>query len=95
MIALDENGNFDVDANNHLKLASNNPAQNYQSECRCLQGTYAMDQSYGLNPVVWELSQSVRDRCADIYRIGIKYMTVQSVLYDQTNDVYSIIAQGR
>lgn len=93
MIALDENGNFVVDANNHLKETTTPADQNFMSECRCMQGTYAMDPSYGLNPVVWELSQSPRDRCADLYRIGIKYTPVQSVLYNSETGDYSIIAQ--
>lgn len=90
MIALDDNGNFLVDGNGHLTASTNPPLQNFKSETRCIQQTYAIDPTYGRNVLVWTLSQSPSDRCSDLFRIGSKYLAVQSVLYDDTKQIFQV-----
>ena len=80
MIAIDDNGNF-VMSGGKLTATSQPEQQAYKAECRCMQGTYAFDTLYGLNPLVWQLSQSINDRISDLYRIGYKYLVVNSVVY--------------
>ena len=82
MIAIDDNGNFEIDSSNHLKAAKNPPAQNLKAEVRCIQDTWTPDPTFGRNTLLWTLSQSVGDRCSDLIRIGQKYMTVNSVSYN-------------
>ena len=92
MIAIDDNGNFVVTATNHLTTTATSPAQNFKAEVRCIQGTWAPDQTFGRNTLIWTLSQSVGDRCADLIRIGTKYMTVIAVSYDPQTQQYSVQA---
>jgi hypothetical protein len=90
MIGLDDNGNFLVDSNGRLLPSPNPPLQNFKSEVRCIQQTYAIDETYGRNVLVWTLGQSVSDRISDLYRIGLKYMPVQTVTYSEQNKKYEI-----
>jgi len=92
MIALDDNGNFVVDANNHLTAVAVPAQQNFKAEVRCIQQTWIPDPTFGRNVLIWTLSQSPSDRCADLSRIGTKYMTVNSVVYDTQTQKYSIQA---
>lgn len=80
MIAIDDNGNF-VMSGGKLTQTSTPEQQAYKAECRCMQGTYAFDTLFGLNPLVWQLSQSINDRISDLYRIGYKYLIVNSIVY--------------
>lgn len=80
MIALDDNGNF-VLSGGKLTNTTTPALQYFKSECRCVQGGYAADTLYGRNPIVWELSKSVDDRINDLYRIGYKYLAVNSIIY--------------
>ena len=88
-IALTDNGNFDT-RNGRLTQAQNPPLQYYKSEVRCIQETYAVDRTFGRNVLVWNLSQSVSDRAADLLRIGEKYMPVKSVTYNSELQEYNI-----
>lgn len=90
MIGLDDNGNFEVGTNGNLKLSQFPSIQNAKSELRCTQGTWFMDEFFGRSPLVWELSQSVRDRSLDIRRIAEKYASVLSVDYDTVSQTYTI-----
>ena len=90
MIGLDDNGNFLTDINGHLAMSANPPLQNFKSEVRCIQQTYFIDETYGRNVLVWTLSQSPSDRCGDLYRIGQKYMAVQSVTYNSETKEYQV-----
>lgn len=94
MLALDNNGNFVVDTSNHLTATSVPLEQNFKSEVRCIQETWVPDSTFGRNTLVWTLSQSISDRCLDLTRIGTKYMTVQSVMYDSVTKEFAIQAQG-
>jgi len=87
MIALDDNGNI-VFQNGKIAETTNAPLQYYKSECRCVQGNYVADSTYGRNPIVWELSQSIDDKISDLYRIGFKYLSVNSIIYQ--NGVFVI-----
>lgn len=87
MIAIDNNGNLVIE-DGKLSNTSNLPLQSFKAECRCVQGSYDLDSLYGRNPIVWELSKSVDDRIADLYRIGYKYLVVNSIVYQ--NGVYVI-----
>jgi len=82
MIAIDENGNF-VMVNNKLSSTSNLPLQSFKAECRCEQGTYVADSLFGRNPIIWQISQSPNDRIDDLYRIGYKYLAVNSITYKE------------
>lgn len=88
-IALTDNGNFDV-KDGRLTRAQNPPLQNFKSEVRCIQETYPVNPTFGRNVLVWELSQSPQDRCADIFRIGEKYMPVKSVFYETETKTYQV-----
>jgi len=88
-IALTDNGNFLL-KDGKLTAAQNPPLQYFKSEVRCIQETYAVDPTFGRNVLVWNLSQSVGDRCSDLYRIGEKYMPVKSVTYDSELQEYNI-----
>lgn len=92
MIAIDDNGNFEVDASNHLKASTYPAAQNFKAETRCVQGTWIPDPTFGRNTLIWTLSQSPSDRCEDLTRIGSKYLTVLSVSYDEATQKYSVEA---
>lgn len=87
MIAIDDNGNF-VTSGGKLTLTNNLPQQSFKAECRCVQGGYSADSLYGRNPIIWELSKSVDDRISDLYRIGYKYLAVNSIIYQ--NGVFII-----
>lgn len=89
-IALDDNGNFLLGDNGNLSESQNPPLQYFKSEVRCIQETYAVDTTYGRNVLVWNLSQSVGDRCSDLYRIGEKYMPVKSVTYSNELKTYQV-----
>lgn len=87
MIALSDNGDF-IMVGGKLSTTKTPEQQAYKAECRCTQGTYAVDPLYGRNPIVWSISQSVNDRISDLYRIGYKYLSVNSIVY--ANGVYKI-----
>ena len=89
MIGLTDNGNFAI-KNGRLTTAQNPPLQNFKSEVRCIQETYAVDRTFGRNVLVWNISQSPSDRCADLLRIGQKYMPVKSVVYNRELQEYNI-----
>jgi hypothetical protein len=89
-IALTDDGNF-LTKNGRLTTAQNPPFQNYKSEVRCIQNTYPPDLTFGRNTLVWTLSQSVRDRCADLVRIGDKYLPVKSVTYNTERQEYQVL----
>ena len=80
MIAIDDNGNF-VTASGSLSTTDKHEPQAYKAECRCFQGQYEIDPLYGLNTLVWQLSQSVNDRIGDLYRVGYKYLSVNSITF--------------
>jgi hypothetical protein len=88
-IALTDNGNFLL-KDGRLTTAQNPAFQNYKSEVRCIQETYPVDRTFGRNVLVWNLSQSVQDRCNDLFRIGEKYLPVKSVTYNNTLQEYQI-----
>jgi len=88
-IALTPSGDF-ATVNGALAESDSPLWQNYESEVRCLQGTYAPDLNFGRNPYVWGLSQSPKDRCADLISIGEKYVVVRSVVYDSPAKTYRI-----
>lgn len=88
-IALTDNGNFET-KNGRLTTAQNPPLQYFKSEVRCIQETYEIDPTFGRNVLVWNLGQSVQDRCADLYRIGEKYMPVKSVFYESETETYQV-----
>lgn len=88
-IALTDNGNFLL-KDGKLTQAQNPPLQYFKSEVRCIQETYAVDRTFGRNVLVWNLSQSPSDRCADLTRIGEKYMPVKSVTYNELLQEYNI-----
>jgi len=87
MIAISDSGDF-VMVSGKLSSTTKPAQQNYKAECRCMQGTYSVDSLYGLNPLIWKLSQSINDRISDLYRIGYKYLAVNSITY--SNGVYII-----
>jgi len=87
MIAITDNGDF-LMVSGKLSNTTTPEQQNYKAECRCQQGTYTIDSLYGRNPIVWSISQSVNDRISDLYRIGYKYLAVNSIVY--ANGVYII-----
>lgn len=93
MIAIDDNGNFITDAANHLTSVAVPAQQNFKAEVRCIQDTWAPDPTFGRNVLIWTLSQSPSDRCEDLTRIGLKYMTVNSVIYDEKTQKFSIEGQ--
>lgn len=63
--------------------------QNYKSDVRCEQNTFGPAPDFGRNPLVWKLSQSKKDRIADLTRIGTKYLSVKAVT--ENNGRYTII----
>ncbi len=89
-IALDENGNFLTNASGLLKESANPEIQNAQAECRCNQGEWDVNILFGKNILIWNLTDSVNDRCNDLYRICIKYFAVQAVNYDNTTQRFNI-----
>lgn len=90
MIALDDNGNFAVDADGHLTTTDNPPVQSAKSECRCIQGSWTADPAFGRNQIIWTISQSVQDRSLDINRVVSKYTAVMQVQYDTTTQTYNV-----
>lgn len=92
MIAIDENGNLIADKNGNIARVSETeaPLQNFISETRCVQGTFAYLPEFGLNPAVWYLSQSPRDRVDDLIRISKKYLTVRTIQYNEQTRTYNI-----
>lgn len=90
MIGLTDNGNFLTDSNGRLLRSPNPPLQNFKSEVRCIQQSYFFDETFGRNVLVWTLGQSISDRIEDLYRIGTKYIPVQSITYSQINGDYEI-----
>lgn len=89
MIALDANGDFIVDSNGLLTQSQNPPWQNYEAESRCLQGTYVPDETFGRNPIAWQLG-NVANKIDDLTRIGNKYVVVQSVTFNRATKVFKI-----
>ena len=61
--------------------------QDAESECRCVQGGWFVDSTYGRNPFVWNLSPSIADWIADVNRIVSKYLTPQSIVVDSSNNI--------
>lgn len=92
MIAIDDNGNFIVDANGRLTTTSRPADQNFVAEVRCIQGTWPVDLTYGRNVLIWTISQSPVDRCGDLARIGSKYTVVKSVVYNAQTETYEVQA---
>ena len=90
MIALDENGNFLQNENGQLKETANPEIQNAQSECRCNQGEWDVDILFGKNILIWNLTDSVNDRCNDLFRICSKYYAVQAVNYNRITQRFNI-----
>jgi hypothetical protein len=88
MIALDNNGNF-VLVDGKLSQSVNPPWQNFEAESRCLQGTYDPDQTFGRNPIAWEIGNTA-NKIDDLTRIGFKYVIVQSVTFNRTTKVFKI-----
>jgi hypothetical protein len=88
-IKLDDNGVIQFDETTGLSLQISGYAsleQDARSECRCVQNTYFADATYGRNPLVWNLSQRVADRIADINRIVNKYISPQSIEVDSSGN---------
>lgn len=90
-IALDENGDFKT-VGGKLTTVTGQAAlnQNAMSETRCLQDTWPVDLTFGRNQLVWGLSQSPRDRIADLVRISSKYFTVKAATYDPERKIYNV-----
>ena len=53
--------------------------QDAMAECRCEQGGWFADETYGRNPLVWKLPTSDSDKVVDIKRIVLKYYIPQSI----------------
>lgn len=90
MIALDDNGNFVIDAAGHLTATRTPALQNAKCELRCIQGSWPANLFFGRNQLIWTISQSVQDRSLDINRITSKYVQVVSVIYDREQDKYNV-----
>ena len=94
MIALTENGDFKVNEAGRLTQVTMSPSpeeQRFQSECRCLQGDYFADRSYGLDPLIWYLPSKPADKVSDLVRVSAKYLTARSISYDDQRETYNII----
>ena len=89
-IALTPDGNFLL-VNGRLSETSEPEQQNFMSEVRCVQNTYAPDMTYGRNPIVWTISQSTNDRIDDLTRIGQKYLVVTSITFNTATQTYTVI----
>ena len=90
MIRIDDDGNFTTDAAGHLQTAPDPAVQSAKAECRCIQGSWDADPYFGRNQIVWSVSQSPRDRSADLFRIVQKYAPVMSVSFDTDGKKYNI-----
>lgn len=88
MIALDDNGNFVVDALNHLTSTRTPNVQCAKSELRCQQGSWFINPYFGRNQLVWTISQSTADRSLDITRIIQKYANPIAVTYNAQTQQY-------
>lgn len=90
MIAIDDNGNFEVNGSGGLKTTSTPGPQCAKAETRCLQGTWTAQPFFGRNSLVWSISQSTQDRSADLNRIASKYVNVVFVTYNDEFQRYEI-----
>ncbi len=90
MIALDENGNFLSNTNGTLKETDRPEIQNAQAECRCNQGEWNVNILFGKNILIWNLTDSINDRCNDLFRICSKYYAVQAVNYNRITQRFNI-----
>lgn len=89
-ILLDDQGNLQFNTNGTLQTIDSYHAaiQFSKSECRCTEGNYFADSSYGKSPLAWYLSQSPVDRIADLQRITAKYLQAKNIYY--TNGIFTI-----
>lgn len=90
MIAINQDGDFVANATGQLTETTFPEQQNYMAETRCLQGTWPPNTLFGRNPLIWGISQSVKDRIDDLTRIGQQYLVVRSITSDLQGKVYNI-----
>lgn len=89
-IKISDDGNIEITDEDTIAFISDTdaPVQFAKSECRCEQGTWFANSTFGRNPLFWKLSQSETDRMADLKRICEQYRTVISISYQ--NGVFTI-----
>lgn len=87
MIAIDENGNIEMNTQGRIKSVDDNTSlkQNCINEIRCTQNTFDFAPSFGRNPIAWFLVNSVSDRILDIIRISRKYLNLRDVRFENGN----------
>lgn len=89
-IEIDDNGDFVVDDDGHLKTTSTPNVQSAKSEMRCQQNSWFLNLNFGRNFYVWMIAQNTADRAVDLSRIAKKYVTVGTVIYNPAKKTYDI-----
>jgi hypothetical protein len=81
-LSIDANGDIVLDPTTGLSAqvtGMQSLEQDAMSECRCEQGGWFADETYGRNPLVWKLQTSNNDKVTDIKRIVTKYYQPSSI----------------